>query len=125
MVIERRASGHLLAVWTLATPVGTGPNTRQAPVSFFGRVAEYFSLPADADLGFASFLCSNPVHNDCQTFYGHRDPYELRDLGAVMPRGWRMPAFTECRSSEGKNCALFLAGCRFAGNLNRTDEEVA
>ena len=36
-----------------------------------------------------------------------------------------MPAFDACRSTDGKNSALFLAGCRFAGNLDLTDAEVA
>ena len=125
IVIQRRASGHTLAVWTLGTPVGSGPNSRQAPLEFFGRVSEYYSFVSDADTGFTSFLCSNPVHADYATYWGHRDPYELRELGTVIPRGWQIPRFERCRSAEGRNSRLFHAGCRYAGILSRSDQDVA
>ena len=125
LVVERKRSGHVLACWCLETPVGRGPHARRAPLSFLGRVSEYYSAVADADPGFVSVLCANPVHSDYRAYWGARDPYSLRDLGAVMPRGWRAPAFDRCRSEGGRNSTLFMLGCRFAGNLSRTDEEVA
>ncbi len=124
MVIERRRSGHVLAVWTFATPVARGEHAHRAPLRFAGRVGEYFAALADADPGFVSVLCSNPTHADYRTHYGQRDPYELRDLAAVIPPRWRVPSFQRCRSDVGRNCCLFMAGCRYAGNLSRSDTEV-
>lgn len=125
VVAVREASGHALAVWGLASPVARGPKARQGPRRFLGRVAEYLAWETGADAGFVGVLAANPEHPDYRAFYGRRDPYELRELAAFIPDRWRRAAPRELRTEAGRNCYVFLDGCRFAGILSRTDEAVA
>ena len=120
----RERSGHALAVWGLASPVTRGSNARRGPRRSLGRVAEYLAWATGADPGYVGVLAANPEHTDYRSHYGRRDPYELRELASFIPDGWRVPAPQELRTEAGRNCYVFLDGCRFAGVLSRTDAEV-
>ena len=126
LIAVRESTGHCLAVWTFEVPVGRGPRARRNPIRLLGRVCEFFTDCTGADAGFRAVLAANPEHHDYQTTYGRVDPYQLRELAAVIPAEWRMPArLGDIRSEAGRNCTLFIRGCRWGGRLSRSDDEVA
>ena len=105
VTMTRRESGHVHAGWILGTPVHRSAAAREKPLRLFGRVAEYFTVSVGADRGYAGVLCANPSHADYETAFPRQRAYELRDLAAPIPAGWRVPA--KPASEPGRNCLLF------------------
>ena len=81
------------------------------------RIAEYYADMLDADRGYRAVLTHNPMaaaHGPrLVTTWGRLDPYRLDELGEVLPFGWRRPAVPA--TAIGRNCALFDALMRWAG----------
>ena len=124
VTITRRSSGHVHCGWMLRTPVHRGAGARTKPLTLFGRVSEYYRQALGADAGYVGVLASNPVDTaNYETAWVRQGAYELSTLARALPSGWRMPAVPT--TAAGRNCAVFRMSLRFAGNLNRSDDEVA
>ena len=95
-----------------------GERARAKPLSYLGRVSEYYRASLGADPGYRGVLASNPVHDDYQTSYPRTEPYTLDQLAGAIPKGWRVPHVPT--TGEGKNCSLFAALCKLA--LGGSDE---
>ena len=108
------------ATWALAHPVGKHPKARGAPLRLFLRVGEYFLAALGADPSFAG-LTRSPVHHD--TEWLREQPYELRELADVVPKGWRKPP--RPRTEYGRNCSVFLETCRRASTSALPAVEIA
>ena len=117
---ERRASGHLHIGFFLGKPVHRGETVRARPLVFFARIAEYYRSALGADPGYVSALSYNPIHGDYSTTYPRAEPYDLRELVAVIPARWRVPKIAS--TAEGRNCNLFASLCR--RGLRDTDLEL-
>ena len=114
----RTASGHAQVFYLLERPVYRGERARAKPLSYLGRVSEYYRASLGADPGYRGVLASNPVHDDYQTSYPRTEPYTLDQLAGAIPKGWRVPHVPT--TGEGKNCSLFAALCKLA--LGGSDE---
>ena len=114
----RTASGHAQVFYLLDRPVYRGERARAKPLSYLGRVSEYYRASLGADPGYRGVLSSNPVHDDYQTSYPRTEPYTLDQLAGAIPKGWRVPHVPT--TGEGKNCSLFAALCKLA--LGGSDE---
>ena len=108
----RAASGHAQVFWLLDRPVHRGEHARAKPLSYLGRVSEYYRATLGADAGYRGVLSSNPTHADYHTSYPRADPYALGDLAAWIPKGWRVPRVPT--TAEGRNVDLFRALCKLA-----------
>ena len=106
--------------WLLDRPVHRGAHARAKPLTYLGRVAEYYRATLGADPGYTGVLSSNPVHNDYATSYPRVEPYALDDLAMVIPKGWRIPR--PATTAEGRNSELFNALCR--RGLRDKDREI-
>ena len=120
VVATRTASGHVQVFWLLDRPVHRGAHARAKPLTYLGRVAEYYRATLGADPGYTGVLSSNPVHNDYATSYPRVEPYALDDLAMVIPKDWRIPR--PATTAEGRNSELFNALCR--RGLRDTDREI-
>ena len=116
----RPASGHVQVFWALACPVHRGEQARAKPLTYLGRVAEFYRATLGADPGYTGVLSSNPVHADYATSYPRADPYALGDLAAVIPKGWRVPR--PATTGVGRNVELFNALCK--RGLRDTDRQL-
>ena len=127
--VTRDRSGGTHAFWCLARPVldgRAGLRIRRRPLRFLARVSEYFAERCEADRGYTGVLAHNPVYGEgFSTQWGRESPYELDGLSAVIPDGWRMPSRQAVRTSAGRNCALFEAGCRWAGRRENEGADVS
>ena len=108
----RTASGHAQVFYLLDRPVHRGAHARAQPITYLGRIAEYYRATLGADAGYMGVLSSNPVHSDYETSYPRTEPYALADLARVIPKRWRIPRVPT--TGEGKNCRLFAALCKLA-----------
>ena len=104
----------------LGRPVHRGESARAKPLSYLGRVSEFYRHALEADPCFVGVLSSNPVHGDYSTTYPRSQAYGLPELAAAIPRGWRVPRVAT--TAEGRNCSLFHALCR--RGLKDTDREL-
>ena len=104
--------------YLLDRPVYRGKRARAKPLSYLGRVSEYYRASLGADPGYRGVLASNPVHDDYQTSYPRTEPYTLDQLAGAIPKDWRVPHVPT--TGEGKNCSLFAALCKLA--LGGSDE---
>ena len=121
VAIMREASEHLHLAWNLRTPVHRGAQARQRPLAALGRIAEFYAPTLHADAGYVGVLTYNPVHGDYLTEYPRAEPYDLADLAAGIPDGWRRPRRAADLATEaGRNNHLFAALCKLA--LRCTDE---
>ena len=120
VVATRMASGHTQVFYLLDRPVHRGEHARAKPLTFLGRVAEFYRATLGADSGYTGVLSSNPTHADYQTSYPQSDPYTLTDLARVIPKGWRVPR--PPTTAEGRNSELFNALCR--RGLRDTDRQL-
>ena len=125
-----RPGGGLHAVWGLLRPVHRGTDARQAPLTLFARVCEFYAEMVQADRGYAGVLTHNPAARSpvaelhgLVTAWGPPEPYELRDLAAIIPRRWRRALIP--LTEPGRNCALFALGMRWAGSAANLDHPVA
>ena len=108
----RTASGHAQMFYLLDRPVYRGERARAKPLSYLGRVSEYYRASLGADPGYRGVLASNPVHDDYQTSYPRTEPYTLDQLAGAIPKGWRVPRVPT--TAEGRNVDLFRALCKLA-----------
>ena len=124
-VTLRERSGGVHVVYTLNAPVHRGAGSRERPLLYLARVSEWYAAELDADAGYGGVLSHNPVpppESGLVTTWGREAPYELRELAAVIPKGWRRPHLL--RTAIGRNVALFEAGMRWAGSPANVDLEV-
>ena len=77
--------------YLLDRPVYRGERARAKPLSYLGRVSEYYRASLGADPGYRGVLASNPVHDDYQTSYPHTEPYTLDKLAGADPEGLACP----------------------------------
>ena len=94
----------------LDTPVHRGDAARPKPLQALARVSEYLSVTLRADRGYNGVLTLNPAWPgpEYETSYLRAWPWELRELGEIIPDGWRIPAVPA--TAIGRNVALFK-GC--------------
>ena len=109
-------SGGCHVVWCLAEPVHRYPEASPRALQFLARVEAYYLEAAHADPGFTGVLADNPVSpaKGRTTRWGRRVPYELHELAAVIPLGWRRPVAPA--GGVGRNVSLLRALMRWAGN---------
>ena len=98
--------------YLLDRPVYRGERARAKPLSYLGRVSEYYRASLGADPSYRGVLASNPVHADYQTSYPRTEPYTLDQLAGAIPKGWRVPRVPT--TAEGRNVDLFRALCKLA-----------
>ena len=69
--------------------------------------SEYLSVTLRADRGYNGVLTLNPAWPgpEYETSYLRAWPWELRELGEIIPDGWRIPAVPA--TAIGRNVALF------------------
>ncbi len=117
-MVTRRSNNHTHVVWNLATPVYRGAKARTEPLRYLAHVAEFFALTLNADSGYTGVLTHNPIQDvhkgSMSTRWCRKEPYELAELAATIPKGWKMPAVP--RTAEGNNCRLFVMGMKWAGS---------
>ena len=91
----------------LDTPVHRGDDARPRPLQALARVSEYLSVTLRADRGYNGVLTLNPAWPgpEYETSYLRAWPWELRELGEIIPDGWRIPAVPA--TAIGRNVALF------------------
>ena len=116
----RRASGNMHVAYFLGRPVHRGEAARAKPLSYLGRIAEYYRAALGADPGYVGVLSYNPVHGDYSTRYPRHEPYGLGELASVIPKGWRIPKVPT--TEAGRNWALFMGLCK--RGLRDTDSEL-
>ena len=104
-------------------PVLRGEHVRPFPLSVLARTSEWLAEALHADRGFAGVLVGNPTHEDYETVWLRTKPYRLDELRAFIPQRWRRPKGI-ARTDAGRNCDVFRALMRFAGNANRSDDDV-
>ena len=128
-VVMRRASGGIHPVWTLSAPVHRYPTARRGPLAMLARVSEYYAAALGGDAAYSGVLAHNPMaaghRGTCITTWRRQAPYPLRELAARIPAGWRQPAVPRIRTAAGRNCALFLALCRFGGMATNSEIDVS
>ena len=112
-VVQNPATGNLQPSWCLASPVHRGETARAKPLHLFARTSEYFRWICEADTGFVGCLQRNPVQEPHKTFWGRTAPFELVELAACLPAGWKMPRVP--KTAVGRNDGLFRALCSFVG----------
>ena len=112
-VVQNPATGNLQPSWCLASPVHRGETARAKPLHLFARTSEYFRWICEADSGFVGCLQRNPVQEPHKTFWGRTAPFELVELAACLPAGWKMPRVP--KTAVGRNDGLFRALCSFVG----------
>ena len=126
-IVQRTPRGGCHAVWTLARPVLRGPDARERPRRMYGRVTEYFAQKCGADRGYSGVLTHNPSgrargRRGLKTHWLREPPYELRELGFFIPKGWRVPP--KPITTVGRNCAVFNELMRFAGQEQNIDVDL-
>ena len=126
LVVMRRESGNLHASWFLSSPVHRGDGARWRPQAALTRVAEYYRQAVGADPGYTGVLSLNPMYaahrGAFKAAWGRQFPYELRELAAVIPFGWRMP--TVKSTGIGRNVDLFRAAMRESGKPSNWGRDV-
>ena len=94
-----------------------GDGEQWRPQTALTRVAEYYRQAVGAGPGDAGVLSLNPMYaahrGAFKATWGRQLPYELRELAAVIPFGWRMP--TVKSTGIGRNVDLFRAAMRESG----------
>ena len=107
VIVQRVASGNVHAHFMLATPVHRGGDARAKPLRALARIAEYLSVTLRADRGYNGVLTLNPTWDgpEFQTSYLRSWPWELRELGEIVPDGWRIPRVPV--TIIGRNVSLF------------------
>ena len=61
------------------------------PQLVIAKIAEYYRAAVEADEGYAGVLSRNPYQRrGGRTYWGRMRPYTLEELGAVLPRGYRL-----------------------------------
>lgn len=123
LITERLRTGNVQSRWFLSRPVHRGPSARDRPLQALARVAEWLSVEAGADAGYAGVLGRNPldaVHDDpraldgpCRTVWRRREAYSLHELSNCVPLGWRKPSVAV--SPIGRNVSIFRALMRESG----------
>ena len=93
VIVRRVASGNCHAHYMLAAPVHRGDGARLKPLQSLARVSEYLSTTLRADRGYNGVLTLNPAWPgpEYETSYLRAWPWELRELGEIIPDGWRCP----------------------------------
>ena len=114
VIVQRRASGNVHAHFMLATPVHRGDQARAAPLGALARCSEYLAVRLRADRGYRGVLTLNPAWPgpEYQTSYLRAWPFELAELGAIIPKGWQAPAVP--LTAIGRNVGLFRWAVREA-----------
>ena len=107
VIVQRVASGNVHAHFMLTTPVHRGDDARVKPLQALARVAEYLSVALHADRGYNGVLTLNPAWDgpEFKTSYLRAWPWELRELGEIVPSRWRIPPVPE--TAIGRNVSLF------------------
>ena len=107
VVVLRKASGNVHAHYMLATPVHYGEQARQRPLLTLARVAEYLCEALAGDPRYRGVLTLNPCWRGPEfvTYWVHCRPWELRELQAAIPAGWRRPRVAT--TGIGRNVDLF------------------
>ena len=107
VIVRRVASGNCHAHYMLAAPVHRGDGARLKPLQSLARVSEYLSTTLRADRGYNGVLTLNPAWPgpEYETSYLRAWPWELRELGEIIPDGWRCPPVPA--TAIGRNVALF------------------
>ena len=108
-MVRTRRGAHV--TWCLASPVGKHQAARAAPLRLLSRTSEYYHHALGADPSFGG-LGRNPAHPEADTLWGRGAPYELCDLGTVLPFRWKLPQIIH--TLVGRNHDLFTATCRGA-----------
>lgn len=108
--------------WTLARPVLQGAHARRKPLRALSRVSEFYASALKADVSFLGEISHNPEHSRFKTTWGRREPYQLADLGRIIPFGWRVPA--KPRTGIARRVALWETTMRWAGREANRDVEV-
>ena len=83
----------------------------------FGRKPDAPTVRRQArlDAGGVGALAYNPVHSDYKAIYPRSEPFDLGELAAPIPGGWRRPALAADLATQlGRNCHLFAALCKLA-----------
>ena len=108
VVVLRKESGNVHAHYFLATPVHYGKQARQQPLSMLARVAEYLRAELAGDPNYRGVLTLNPcwAGPEFETFWVRCWPWELRELRAFIPEGWKRPRVAT--TGIGRNVDLFL-----------------
>ena len=124
--VERRGGG-LHAAWCLRRPVLRGASARAKPLRLFRRCAEYLADVLGADPAYNGVLSHNPMSKaqgaEFRTNWGEpRQGYELGELAEIIPFGWKIPKV--CRTSIGRNCAVFDSLMKWAGSPSNLTFEV-
>ena len=107
VVVLRKASGNVHAHYFLATPVHYGKQARQRPLLMLARVAEYLRAALAGDPNYRGVLTLNPCWEgpEFETFWLRCWPWELRELRAFIPAGWKRPRVAT--TGIGRNVDLF------------------
>ena len=124
LVSERRASGHLTAVWILGHPVHRGEHARPRPLATLARCAEYYTAAIGADAAYVGVLAANPTHPDYSTSYLRDAGLSLGELAAAVPAGWRRPGVRRLATDAGRNCWLTVQAFRAAGRQAVSDADL-
>ena len=133
VVMRRKASGHLHAVWLLRRPVYRVPSARVGPLRLYARIVEFYTRAIGAEVGYAASLTANPFHAEYETTWPCEDDgggsYTLRALAKPLPRPAQSAEPVErldpLATLRGRHVWLTLAGLRAAGSRRHTDDEVA
>ena len=118
LIVQRKASGNVHAHYMLATPVHRPCRSRSmvrvAPLDTLARVSEYLTAELHGDTGYNGVLTLNPSWPgpEYQTTYLRAWPWEMKELRALIPRGWRRPPVAV--TGIGKNVDLFRWAVREA-----------
>ena len=110
-------TGHGHPSWCLGGPVHLNRASSLRPQLVIAKIAEYYRAAVEADEGYAGVLSRNPYQRrGGRTYWGRMRPYTLEELGAVLPRGYRL--MRQPCTAIGRNVGLFRALSRFAGSYH-------
>ena len=119
LTVTRVENAHSQCGWVLSSPVHRYPSAGTKPLQLLARTAEYFADALGSDPGYTSLLFRNgPIHGARAGWHveyaGPPGGWTLYELADWIPAGWRRPS--RPLTAEGRNCALFVRLCRFAGS---------
>lgn len=122
-IVWRVANDHAHPAWTLGAPVHRHPKARPDPLIYLSKIADYYASATGADPGYNGVLSHNPAPRyreaEYRTTWGRRDPYQLDELAAIIPFGWKPPG--ERQTGIGRNCDLFADLMAWAGRRENAD----
>ena len=109
----RKANGHAHAVWTLRAAVHRGALATADPLDWLSRIWEYLTACLEADSNYNAVLVHNPVSRSraFKTVWLQRRPYNLAELSACIPRGWKAPSMPA--TAPSRNTWLHREACRW------------